>query len=265
MVDEPENLIVSALLVSISYFSLWYVYALFKKRFDVIDIAWGGGFIAVVLMLYMLSDPIYYFVQTLILLMVVIWGFRLIAHIHLRNKQKPEDQRYEEMRKNWPEPVLAHIFFRVYMLQAVLLVVLSLPVIAVFMAGDAFNSDYVLAAGFAIWAFGLAFETVADQQLSEFVRKNKNKAKVMDTGVWKYSRHPNYFGEVTLWWGIWLASMSINPVWWSVIGPLTLSFLILFVSGIPMLEKKYKNNPAFQEYAKRTSVFIPMPSKKKPS
>ena len=120
-------------------------------------------------------------------------------------------------------------------------------------------------AGFAIWAFGLAFETVADQQLSEFVRKNKNKAKVMDTGVWKYSRHPNYFGEVTLWWGIWLASMSINPVWWSVIGPLTISFLILFVSGIPMLEKKYKNNPAFQEYAKRTSVFIPMPSKKKPS
>ncbi len=258
------DLILAALSVSVVYFSMWFFFALLRKRFDVIDVAWAGGFIAVAGLMYVLADKPLLFVQTLTLLMVSAWGLRLMSHIYLRQSNKPEDHRYVEMRKNYPHPVALSVFIRIYMVQALLMVVVALPIIAVFLADDSvIASQFLLGLGFVIWASGLAIEFFADRQLSDFIYKNKNKNKVMDTGLWKYSRHPNYFGEVALWWGFWLVTMSISPVWWSIIGPLTISFLILFVSGVPLLEKKYKKNAAYQSYAKKTSIFVPLPPKKK--
>ncbi|MCU0579062.1 MAG: DUF1295 domain-containing protein, partial [Desulfobacterota bacterium] len=105
-------------------------------------------------------------------------------------------------------------------------------------------------------------EARGDFQLAQFKKDPANRGKIIQHGLWRYSRHPNYFGEVTLWWGIYLLALSAGGAWWTIIGPLTITFLILKVSGIPLLEKKYVNNAAFQEYARRTSAFFPLPPRK---
>ena len=256
------NYFLVALFCSLLYFSLWFVAGLFIKRFDFIDVAWGGGFIAVALTTLAIGDYSLYFVQKLILLLVGIWGVRLMFHIFMRNIAKSEDARYIAMYSKWKKFKFLNIFLRIYILQAILLVLVAMPIIATASATDPFNDQLLLGIGFALWAIGFAFEFFADKQLADFIKNPKNKGKIMTSGVWKYSRHPNYFGEVTLWWGIWLISVSLNPVWWSAIGPITISYLILFVSGVPMLEKKYASNKAFQTYAQKTSKFIPLPPKK---
>jgi steroid 5-alpha reductase family enzyme len=114
-------------------------------------------------------------------------------------------------------------------------------------------------AGFLVWGFGFYFESTGDRQLKEFISNPENKGKIMNKGLWQYSRHPNYFGEVTQWWGIFIIALSIPGSSFTIIGPLTITILILFVSGIPLLEKKYAGRPDFEEYKKRTSVFVPLP------
>lgn len=261
--QDAYDLIISAFLLSVSYFSLWFVIALFKKRFDVVALAWSSGFIVVVGALYLLKDQSNYFAQSLLLALIIIWGLRLTAYLYVRQSQRPEDNRYVEWRKKMQDPLLAHVFFKIYMLRAVLLVVVVLPLIAALVADEPFNNDVLLAVGFGIWAAGLVIEVFADGQLAKFLKKNINKKKIMDAALWRYSRHPNYFGEALMWWGIWLISMSLYPVWWSVFGPLTITSLLLFVTGIPPLEKKYKHNAAYQAYVKRTSAFVPLPPKNK--
>ena len=111
----------------------------------------------------------------------------------------------------------------------------------------------------SVWILGFVFESVGDAQLARFIKDPANKGKLMQGGLWRYTRHPNYFGEVTMWWGIWLLALSTPYGFFSIIGPITITFLILKVSGIPMLEKKMEENPEFAEYKRRVSVFIPMP------
>jgi steroid 5-alpha reductase family enzyme len=112
-----------------------------------------------------------------------------------------------------------------------------------------------------VWVIGFFFESVGDAQLSRFIKDPANKGKLMQSGLWKYTRHPNYFGEVTQWWGLWIIALSVSYGWLGIIGPLTITTLILKVSGIPLLEKSMEGNPEFQEYKKRTSVFFPLPPK----
>jgi steroid 5-alpha reductase family enzyme len=113
--------------------------------------------------------------------------------------------------------------------------------------------------GIGIWLLGFYFEVVGDAQLAKFIKNPSNKGKLMQSGLWAYTRHPNYFGEVTLWWGIWLISLSVPNGWIGLIGPLTITILILKVSGIPMLEEKMAKNPEFAEYKRRVSMFLPLP------
>jgi steroid 5-alpha reductase family enzyme len=115
--------------------------------------------------------------------------------------------------------------------------------------------------GFLVWAVGFGFEAVSDYQLMQFKAEPENKGKIMQYGLWKYSRHPNYFGESLLWWGIFITSISAGHWWISIISPMVITFLLLRVSGVALLEKKYKGNAEFQAYAKRTSAFIPLPPK----
>ncbi len=116
--------------------------------------------------------------------------------------------------------------------------------------------------GIIVWTIGFYFESVGDAQLKMFVSNPENKGKVMQTGLWRLSRHPNYFGEVTQWWGIWLITLTGITWWVGILGPLTITTLILFVSGVPLLEKKYAGRPEFEDYKKRTSVFFPLPPRK---
>ena len=239
------------------YMSFWFFISVVKKRNDVADIAWGMGFILLAWVAYFLSG--YSFRALLVNSLVTIWGTRLAWHVYTRNKNKPEDPRYAEWRKTWNNFYLRS-FLQVFLLQGVLLYLIALPVI--FINHPVTGSFGILEiAGLVVWIFGFYFETTGDQQLKDFISNPANKGKLMEKGLWRYSRHPNYFGEVTQWWGIFIIALSIPNSFFTIVGPITLTILILFVSGIPLLERKYAGRPDFEEYKKKTSIFIPFPPK----
>lgn len=244
-------------LILLSYMTFWFAVSVLKKRNDVADIAWGMGFVIVAWVSFLLAG--FSIKALLVNILVTIWGSRLAFHIYRRNKSKPEDTRYMEWRKSWKNFYLRS-YLQVFLLQGLLLFLIALPVI--FINYSVSNTLGILEIiGFTIWLIGFYFESTGDKQLKEFISDPKNKGKLMTEGLWKYSRHPNYFGEVTQWWGIFIIGISISNSLFTIIGPLTITFLILFVSGVPLLEKKYKGRPDFEDYKKRTSVFIPLPPK----
>lgn len=240
-------LIISALLVWL-YMTIWYGVSLIKKRNDIADIAWGLGFVLVALYsLLTQQTPKLLFS----FLLIFLWGVRLSVHIYHRNKNKKEDKRYKQF-KDSP-------YLKVFLTQGFLMWLIAWPVIH---STGALLWLNVL--GIVIWALGFYFETRADRELRNFLQDTKNKGKILQSGVWALSRHPNYFGEVTMWWGIWILNLSAVTFsnWWTIIGPVTITYLILKVSGVPLLEKRYAGDPEFEKYKKRVSVFIPWWPKK---
>jgi steroid 5-alpha reductase family enzyme len=241
------------------YAVAWFIIALIKNRNDVADIAWGGGFICAALTAFLIKGETGAR-ATLVFLLVIIWGLRLMVHISIRNRGKPEDHRYKAWREEWGDSFLVRTFLQVFLLQGFLLLVISLPVTLVITRGGP-PLGILDVIGFCIWLLGFSFETVGDFQLLQFKSNPANKGKIITTGLWYYTRHPNYFGEVTLWWGIFLICLSVPGSYWAIIGPLTITYLILKVSGTPMLEKRFVDNPKYAEYIKQTSSFFPMPPK----
>lgn len=242
------------------YMSLWFVIALLKKRNDVADVAWGLGFVLMAWSSLYLSGGSE-LRQLLVVALVSAWGLRLAWHIHARNKGKAEDYRYAAWRAAWGRWFYLRSFFQVYVLQGVLLFLVVSPVLAINRAlGPALGLlDLV---GLLVWLVGFYFESVGDAELAKFIKNPENKGKLMQSGLWAYTRHPNYFGEVTEWWGIWLIALSVSGGAYAIIGPLTITFLILKVSGVPLLEAKMVENPEFAEYKRRTSMFIPLPPRR---
>jgi len=241
------------------YFSSFFILSIFKKRNDIVDIAWGIGFILASWSSLFLSSN-YSPKHLLVSLLITLWGLRLALHIYSRNRNKKEDYRYLAWRKEWGKNFYLRSYLQIYMLQAFLLLLVVSPVLILnHSTSPSLNPFDILA--FSIWLLGFIFEAVSDYQLSRFISNPKNKGQIIQSGLWRYSRHPNYFGEVTLWWGIFIFAFSstINPL--TLIGPLTITTLILFVSGIPLLEKKYDDNPQYLEYRKKTSIFFPLPPK----
>ncbi|HWR72638.1 MAG TPA: DUF1295 domain-containing protein [Nitrospirota bacterium] len=241
------------------YMLLWFAASLVLKRNDVADIAWGGGFI-VAAMAAQLSRGAATDRAVLVVVLVIIWGLRLALHIGLRNLGKGEDARYRKWREEWGKYVALRSFFQIYILQGVLLLVISLPVIRVITAPDT-SLTFIDYLGSVVWLIAFLFEAISDWQLLQFKKNPLSRGKVITTGLWRYSRHPNYFGEVTLWWGVFLLALAAPGGWMTIIGPITITGLILGVSGIPMLEKKYEGNAEFDEYKRRTSAFFPLPPK----
>lgn len=244
-------------IVLFAYMTAWYVVSLAKRRNDVADVAWGLGFVLLSWVSYGLSGgsgPR----GLIVCLLVSVWGIRLAWHIHGRNKGKAEDYRYLAWRKEWGRWFYLRSYLQVYLLQGALLFLIVLPVLVI--QGNAGPSLGLLdLAGAAVWLLGFYFEAAGDAQLARFIRDPANKGKLMQQGLWAYTRHPNYFGEVTQWWGIWLLSLSVPGGAYAVIGPITITVLILKVSGIPLLEKKMAEHPDFAEYKRRVSVFFPWP------
>jgi steroid 5-alpha reductase family enzyme len=235
--------------------SLWFVVSLIKTRNDVADVAWGLGFVLMTWVSFYLSDDS----GTrglLVGLLVIIWGLRLAWHIHKRNKGRAEDYRYLAWRKEWGKWFYVRSYFQVYLLQGAFLFLIVSPVLLINKNAsiDLGLFDFL---GVAVWLFGFYFEAVGDAQLARFIKNPTNKGKLMQSGLWAHTRHPNYFGEVTQWWGLWIIALSVPGGWIGIIGPITITFLILKVSGIPMLERKMKENPEFAEYKRKTSVFLP--------
>lgn len=252
------NYYLTLALALLGYMTLWFFISIIKKRNDIADIAWGLGFVLLAWLSFFISG---FSVKALLVnSLVTVWGLRLALHIYHRNKTKPEDSRYLEWRKTWKNFYLRS-FIQVFLLQGIFLFLISLPVLFI---NHSVSNDIgtLVLVGLLVWATGFYFETTGDKQLKEFISNPANKGKLMDKGLWRYSRHPNYFGEVTQWWGIFIIALSSPGSLFTIIGPLTITVLILFVSGVPLLEKKYADRPDFKEYKKRTSVFIPLPPKK---
>lgn len=238
------------------YMSVFYLIALKLKNNSIADIAWGIGFILIAIVNLILTDHVY-LRQVIITVLVSIWGIRLATHIYQRSRGKPEDFRYAEMRIRWGNKASLKSFTHVFMFQGLILLLIAYPIIMVnAYARPGFTILDLI--GIVIWAISFTFEVAADIQLQNFIRKEKTPANpVMTEGLWKYSRHPNYFGEALVWWGIFFIVLSISNGWLAIFSPVVLTFFLLKVSGVPLLEKKYLDNPAYQQYAGRTSMFIP--------
>lgn len=241
------------------YVSVWFVISLLIKRNDIADIAWGLGFVAIVCFLFITQTATKQ--SNFVYILTIIWGMRLAIHIGVRTKGKPEDFRYKKWRDEWGRYFVIRSYLQVYLLQGFFMWIISVPVILVSLAKNQPISSFMFV-GLIIWLIGFAFESIGDYQLMQFIKHKQNKSDIMQTGLWKYTRHPNYFGEVLVWWGIFIMVLPLEYGLWAIISPITISFLLLYVSGIPMLEAKYKDNAAFQEYKKRTSAFFPMLPKK---
>ena len=247
-------------LVIFFYAVSWFILAVVKHRNDVADIAWGGGFV-IAAITAMIAAGINEPRSILVLVLVMVWGFRLMLHISIRNQGKPEDPRYRAWREEWGSSLLVRTFLQVFMLQGVLLLVISLPVTYA-ITHNSSNLGFLGGIGILIWLIGFLFEAIGDYQLLKFKKNPANKGKIMKSGLWRYTRHPNYFGEVLLWWGIFLICLPVPGSLWTIIGPLTITWLILKVSGTPLLEKRYIDNHEYAEYIANTSSFFPLPPKK---
>lgn len=238
-----------------AYMAICYAIALVKKRNDVADVAWGLGFVFLAWLSYYLSggnDR-----ALLVNSLVTVWGLRLAWHIHVRNHGKTEDFRYAQWRREWKHFYLRS-FLQVFMLQGGFLFVTISPVLFINISvPEPFHGLDVV--GVSVWLIGFYFESAGDYQLKQFKKNPANKGKIMTTGLWRYSRHPNYFGEAVQWWGIFLFALTMPGGWVTVVGPIMITYLLRYVSGVPMLERKYEGNDSYEAYKKKTSVFFPLP------
>lgn len=238
--------------------------SLITRNNGVADIAYGGGFVLLALFAFTLGER--GGASLIATVLVAIWALRLSVRIFTRNYGKPEDFRYKKWREEWGKTFVVRSFFQVYMLQGLVIYIVSLPVILIALFGNNAGVNVWGGIGIAIWLVGFFFEAVGDLQLARFIENPENKGKIMDQGLWKYTRHPNYFGEATMWWGIAILAASVlgfglfGPL--SFLSPLLITFLLLKVSGVPMLEARMKGKPEWEAYAAKTSVFIPLPPKK---
>ncbi|MCW5908176.1 MAG: DUF1295 domain-containing protein [Chitinophagales bacterium] len=250
------NLFLIAAICIFCWMSGAFIVALIKKDNGIADIAWGLGFILVTWMVFELSATNFP-KQRLLLFLVTIWGVRLSSYICIRNWGKPEDFRYANWRKEWGDKTVINSFLRVFMLQGAVMFVMCLPIIIINATPKTthLGSFYVL--GAVLWAIGFFIESIADYQMLCFKDNIAHKGHIMQKGLWKYSRHPNYFGEALLWWGIFLTAVPSGYWYISIISPLLITYLLLKVSGVTMLEKKYEGNDAYTDYKRRTSAFIP--------
>jgi steroid 5-alpha reductase family enzyme len=235
---------------------------------SIVDVFWGPGFVLVAWAVFAwvtahdLPDGGEAH-RLLLASLVTVWGMRLGIYLGIRNLGKGEDYRYVAMREKAGTPFWLVSLGKVFLLQGLLMWVVSLPVQGGQLPSTPNGVGPLAFAGAAVWAVGLFCESVGDWQLARFKADPANRGRVMDRGLWRYTRHPNYFGDFLVWWGIYLVALERHGTWWTVAGPLLMSFLLLKGSGVAMLEKTITNRrPGYEEYIRRTSAFFPLPPRR---
>ncbi len=243
----------SALLIFCCMVVLFLLACLLKNN-SIVDIFWGIGFVVLAFFSLALSAAITP-KKLMVCMLIAAWGLRLAVHILLRNLGRGEDFRYRQWRDEWKNFYLRS-FFQVFMLQGVILLIVASPLILINASGSEYPGilDFC---GILVFLAGFGFETVSDAQLSLFRKNPGNKGRIITTGLWQYSRHPNYFGEALLWWGIWLMAVPEVNGLFTIGSPLIITLLLRYVSGVPLLEKKYEGRPDWEEYKKKVPPFIP--------
>jgi len=238
--------------------NITYVFAIKKNNFGIIDIVWGLGFIVISFFgigIKNFSAKKEFF----LFLMILIWGLRLSLYLLKRNLNKPEDYRYKEMRDRWGRKANLTAYYKIFILQFFLMQIVALPIYAVHFQPEQ-SITLLNLAGIIIWFLGVLWESIADHQKSKFKNNPHHQHKLCRVGLWNLSRHPNYFGESLCWWGIGLYSFSFEFPW-GIIGSLFINFLLLKVTGVPLIEQKHLGHKDFEEYKKSTPRFIPSLSK----
>ncbi len=251
--------IIAAICMFLFMSTIWLI-AVKLDNYSIVDIIWGITFI-ITTTVVLVYTGLYNVVSLTIAALVLIWGLRLSIYLFSRNAGKPEDYRYQDMRKKWGNKVKQTAFVRVFMLQGTVSLLFSLGIFLGISQSDKILAMWPVYLGVIVWVVGFLFESIGDAQLRAFIQKPENKGKVITTGLWKYTRHPNYFGEATQWFGISIIACAVPFGWISFISPLLLTFFLLKISGVPLLEKKNAKKPGYAEYAAKTSVFVPMPPK----
>ncbi len=234
--------------------SISFLFAKAQKRLDLVDIAWGIGFVLVAWVIELRNPSSR---SLLLTALVSVWGIRLALHIRDRSKTRGEDRRYKELSKKWRGPFWLRAYFSIFMLQGFLILLICMPILITpnpKLQGWSILSYF----GALIWVIGFIIESIADRQLGSYM-KSKEKPTLLDSGLWKYSRHPNYFGELIQWWAIGIIALQVSYGWVGLFGPLVLTILILFISGIPPIERHRSKNEDYKQYMKRTSKLILLP------
>ncbi len=243
-----------------NFLILLFVFSRVLDKNTLADIGWGIGFILVALF-SLFAGGFFDWKHIILNFLVLVWGMRLTIHLFPRLFHH-EDFRYENMKKEAKNEFVSS-FLKVFMLQGLFMLILSTPIIFVNSTSSTYLwldiFDYV---GILIFIIGFSFELIADHQLEKFITNPKNKGKLMTKGLYKYSRHPNYFGESLIWFGLFFFSLSIPFGWVSIISPITITYLLLFVTGVPLLEARLRKHPHWDDYEEKTSVFVPWFRKK---
>jgi steroid 5-alpha reductase family enzyme len=244
-----------------------------KKNNGLMDIFYGPAYFVVALA----SITGYYVIsgsisprQVINTVLVGLWATRLAVYLFIRNRGKPEDFRYKAMRERWKTNIVLKSFIRVYLFQSLVVFIVAFPVWFINISdnpslGGFWNfSGITLLIGIIMWIIGFFFETVGDYSLYKFKQNPENKGKIMDKGLWKYTQHPNYFGEVIQWWGIYVIAFAVPFGFISVVGPIFITYMIIKVSGVRLLDYRYRSDDKYVEYKQKTSKFIPwFPKKQK--
>ena len=248
------------------YMNIAFIVSLVRKDNGTADIFYGGGFIVISIITYSLTS--YKPLSFIMIILILLWGIRLAVRIAFRNHGKPEDYRYKKYRDSWGKTFIPRSYLQIYLLQGLVIYIISAPIIFLGIFGSYLYSLPILILGITLWTIGFLFESIADLQVDKFIKNPNNKGQLLTTGLWKYSRHPNYFGEALMWWA--LAVFAIGGIYFTfgfrslivLISPVLITYTLLKYSGVPMLEKKAKEKPGWDEYAKKTNMFLPWFPKK---
>lgn len=244
----------TVLITLLIYFLIAFTIGTLKQNHGLVDIAWGMGFVVSGLAALFVSEITV--VKVVGFAMMLIWGLRLSIYLFIRNWGKTEDKRYTDMRKRWVKHPYLYSFLNVYALQGVLLFLINQPYYQLAFLKEAAFSVF---SGVAIlfWVIGFYFEVIGDKQLADFRKNPDNKGKIITSGLWSITRHPNYFGEALMWWSMAGYAVSVGASPLVLLSALLITLFLRYVSGVPLLEKKYKDREDFKAYAAKTSVFIP--------
>lgn len=251
------TLFLQAALIILVLVTLLWVWSVFIKNASIVDIFWGFGFVVVNTFYVFMSGELNAR-KILVLVLVSIWGFRLSIYLAIRNIGKGEDFRYQEFRKNYgAKHYWWFSFFQTFLLQGVLIMIVSLPLLGINSSANSGNLKALDYIGIAVWLIGFTFEAGGDFQLARFKKDIANKGKVLNTGFWKYTRHPNYFGDSAVWWAYAIFSIAAGS-YWQIIGSIVMTLLIIKISGVALLEKTLNHTkPQYREYIQKTNSFFP--------
>ena len=257
-----QGLAASLAAVAVMMVILW-VASLLLHNASIVDIFWGPGFVVACVAALAgagRGSPR----AVLALSLVIVWAARLAVHIYLRNRGQEEDLRYRAMRRRAGQGFAWRSLVEVFLLQALLLWLVSHPLLVVMTAREATRFGGLDVVALAVWLIGFAFETIGDLQLTRFRADASNRGRVLRTGLWRWTRHPNYFGEALIWWGFYLLTASVPAGWVTMYAPVLMTFLLVRVSGVALLERTLaESKPEYSEYMNEVSPFLPLPPRRR--